>query len=410
MSFFSFIKNNEFKSGHALVLDVGGGSVGVAIANFIEGKSPEIIFSVRKQLPVQLKLSNHRMLSIMSGVLDEVLALAMDKLAYLKDLNKGENINIKKIFCTVSSPWNVDSTKSVNFSFQKPVSIDKHFVNDLIEREATQFLKSLAKDVREIYGDHKHFELIEKSISHSFINGYDIKNIYGRSCSELELYIFFSAISSEVEKSISRICGKHFVGTHIEFHSAVFIYTSILEKLFKEEKDFMLTHISGETTDITVIKNGIMTDNASFPLGRNFIARKILEVMPKITPEIALSMVRIHDEKGTGAKLSEKLQEILKQAEDDWMSLFSDAVSEISKEFFMPSKAFILIGDGSGSFFADLITSKKVSVFGRSPYSINAKSLEVDLFTNIVDFHNGVEKDPFLSAQTAFLYGVLFKN
>jgi hypothetical protein len=121
-------------------------------------------------------------------------------------------------------------------------------------------------------------------------------------------------------------------------------------------------------------------------------------------------MVRIHNEKGTGAKLSEKLQEILKQAEDDWMSLFSDAVSEISKEFFMPSKAFILIGDGSGSFFADLITSKKVSVFGRSPYSINAKSLEVDLFTNIVDFHNGVEKDPFLSAQTAFLYGVLFKN
>jgi hexokinase len=116
MSFFSFIKNNEFKSGHALVLDVGGGSVGVAIANFIEDKSPEIIFSVRKQLPVQLKLSNHRMLSVMSSVLDDVLALAMDKLVYLKDLNKGESIKINKIFCTVSSPWNVDSTKSVNFS------------------------------------------------------------------------------------------------------------------------------------------------------------------------------------------------------------------------------------------------------------------------------------------------------
>jgi hypothetical protein len=410
MSFFSFIKNNEFKSGLALALDVGGGSVGVSIVNLIESKNPEILFSHRKQLPVQLKLSNHRMLPIMSGVLDDVLSLAMDKLVLLKDLNKGKPLHISKIFCTISSPWNIDSTKSISFSFQKPVLIDKNFLKDLIERESSQFLRSLAKEDHDVYGDPKHFELIEKSFSHAFINGYDIKNIFGRVCSDLEIFIFFSAISKEVEKTISRICGKHFVGAHIEFHSAVFAHTSVLEKMFPEEKDFMLTHISGETTDITVVKNGIVTDNASFPLGRNFIARKILDVMPGLTPNLVLSMVRVHYEKNTNPKLSDKLQVILKQAEEDWMSLFSDSVAEISKEFFMPSKAFILIGDGSARLFSDLINSKKIPVFGRNPYTINAEAFEVELFLKMVDFHTGTEKDPFLSAQAIFLHNHLFNN
>jgi hypothetical protein len=334
-----------------------------------------------------------------------------DKAFLLGKNGKDVKASYYKIFCSVSSPWNIDATKSLNFSFQKPVMVDKKFLKELLDRESEQFLHSLSKEAKEEYdivGEIKHFEVVEKVIVGSFVNGYNVKNIFNKECSELELFMFFSVMSKDVERSLSKICLKHFVGADIEFHSAVHVYNDVLGKVFPDEKDFMLIHISGETTDITVVKNGIVTDNASFPLGRNFIARKIMEDMRGLTPNLALSMIRVHDEKNTSPKLSEKLKNILKQVEEDWLALFSESISDISRQFFMPSKAFILVGDGSGHLFADLITSKKIPVFGRSPYPINAEALDADLFIKYLNSPSIIERDPFLFAQTVFFNDFLF--
>jgi hypothetical protein len=220
MSFFSFLnKHKDFKEGQAILVDIGGGSVGASIIEFKKGEKPQVIFFTRKQIPIQLKASTSRMLQSMTGVLEDVIKETADKRFYLTKENKREKDSYQKIFCTVSSPWNIDVTRSLSFSFEKLVHVDRKFVKELLDREAEHFVRTLIKDGVESIDGSRHFEVVEKVIAKSFINGYNVKNVFGRDCSSLELFMFFSAMSKDIEKSISKICLKSFPGADIEFHS-----------------------------------------------------------------------------------------------------------------------------------------------------------------------------------------------
>jgi hypothetical protein len=134
-----------------------------------------------------------------------------------------------------------------------------------------------------------------------------------------------------VKQIIEKHIHKHLPSININFHSLNTVYFSLLSKLFPNDNSFMMTHISGETTDISVIKNGIIIESISFPLGRNFIVRRLLQEVPGITPNIAMSMIRINSDGHDSPQVSDRIKKVLSQAEEDWTHLFFDSVDELKK-------------------------------------------------------------------------------
>jgi hypothetical protein len=246
--------------------------------------------------------------------------------------------------------------------------------------------------------------LAERDILKTAVNGYPVRFPVGRQADDFEMTLFLSALPQALNRSVERICQRHFPDSTIELYSATGVYFSVLRRMFPDERSFIITHIGGETTDVSVVKENAITETISFPLGRNFVIRRLMDEISGITPSVALSMINVHQSGNSAPKMSQKLQDVLSQVESDWVGLFADSMHDFAKDFFLPTRVFVLAGDNAANTFAELITKQNLPVRGPGTPPIVAEAVNPALFTDVVTCAAGEECDPFLSAEISFLH------
>jgi hypothetical protein len=403
MSFFSFFGNGDKKATGVMLIDVGSGSVGGAVAVFEHGQKPKVVFTAQSQLPIETRITNKHILPAMVSSLENVIDDLTKKGVGLAHSSDGKSVSLSRIVLNFSSPWHVATTRTIHFKFEKKFLIHHSFLEDILSHEARNFLDSISKDEKDDEKfNHEKFLIAEQELSKIFINGYPVLNPLNKEAEEFELAVFFSALPNNVIKAVERHCGKNFPSIRPDFHTSAAVHAKVLRKIFPSEESFFIAHISGETTDISVIKKGVITEIASFPLGRNFIVRRLVEDIPGVTPAIALSMLKVNAEGNTNAKLSEKLRSTLEQAETDWVQLFAGAIQDFSKDFFLPAKVFVLAGDNSSKTFADIINENKLLVRGPETPKIMACPFDESFLSSSVIFPSGDNFDIFISALAVF--------
>ncbi len=407
--FFDFFKNDK-KSFGAILIDVASGSLGAALVVFREQEIPRIVFEVREQFPIQSKLSRHTLLLVMLETFDKVTKIVAEQGIPIF-LKKEKGVKFEKIIVQFSSPWHISTTKSLNFNFEKPFVITSNFIKDILQHESKSFVSSINKDgIENSFDSQQKYLVAEQEIFSILLNGYPIDFPIGRQAKELEMSLFLSAFPIGIIKRVQKLSDKYFSGIEPDFHSSVAVYFDVLKGLFPKESSFMIIHISGETTDVSIVKNEAVTESVSFPLGRNFIVRKLVNEIRGITPTVALSMIKTNAEGDTLPKLSTKLESILSQAESDWIELFVDSIHDFSKNFFLPVKVFIIAGDDMAPTFADLISKRKLAIHGSVMPTISAEAIGMSLFDKFVENRQGDRHDIFLSALAFFSQKLYFNN
>src|SRR3989344_651636 len=403
MSMGSFFGKKSKKAHGAILIDVGSGSIGGALAVFDSSEKPNIVFETREHFPVQARLNNKHLLPLMTAALNKIMDLVAKK-GHAKLIDKeGRRVSLKRIVCTLSSPWHVSTTKTLHFKFEKPFVISHSFINDIMTYEGKNFISKITKENNnETFGQGEMSAISEHEVLQTFVNGYPVSYPIDKKANEFEMILFMSAFPNHIIKIFEKVCGKHFPDIYPDFNSGTGVHFHVLKELFPNEGSFIIAHISGETTDVSVIKKNIITETISFPLGRNFIARRLMNEVPGVTPEVALSMIKMNTEGASSPKLSEKLAKILSQAEEDWVELFADSMRDFSKDFFLPTKVFVLAGDDSARTFANLITKKKLPVRGANTPSILAEDVNASLFSTSIEGGVEINRDPFLAAETYY--------
>lgn len=403
MSPISFFGNKNKNSNSVIIIDVGSGSVGGAVVVFDSEAKPNIVFETRDLFPIQARLNNHRLLPLTIESLDKIMDLIFKK-GLQKSIDKeGRKVFPRRIICNFSSPWHISTTKTLHFKFDKPFVISNQFVEDIISYEGKNFVSKIIKeDLGESFGQESKTAVSEQEVLQTFVNGYPVLYPVDKKANEFEMIVFMSAFPHQLVKNFEKICGKHFPNIIPDFNSGTGVYFHVLRELFPNEGSFIIAHISGETTDISVVKKDVITETISFPLGRNFIVRRLMDEVKGVTPEVALSMLRANADGAIAPKLSAKLLKILSQAEEDWVQLFSDSMKDFSKDFFLPTKVFVLAGDNSAKTFSDLITNKKLPVRGASTPTLVAEEIDATLFSASVEGGVPNSRDPFLAALTYY--------
>ncbi len=343
MSFFNRKKENII-----IILDIGSSSVGGSVVSIKEDKIPVILYNVREQMMLKNDTEFKQVVHSMVTTLDVVL----------KKIEKNTSkISIKKIFCTLSSSWVISSTHIAKVEKKSGFTVNQKLIDNLIDEEVLKISRNITNE-KKIFGGTTR--IINVQNIQTKLNGYETLNPYNKKVRIAEIAIFVSVSSEKIIKTIEDKIARVFHST-IEFNSFSLVSFVAIRDIFNLN-NFLFLDITGEVTDVSVVKNNVLLKNITFPLGKNFLIRKIASGF-NTTIEEAQSLFYMFNAKSSDDITNSKIREIQNIVKKEWVDSFVIAMEDLSKDILIPYSIFITVDNDVQDFFVDILSENKFSKF-----------------------------------------------
>lgn len=397
---FSTKTKNENAKSPFIIFDVGSASVGGAlVAASDEGKKARIVYDTRIPITFQEDIKYDRLLAEMLSTLKSV-ATNIEQDGIKKISNEIDAKDIKNVFCVFASPWYVSDINVIKFQKDKPFRISLEFISEIIKNADKEFKKQF---------DNKKVspKLIEKNILQILLNGYNTSNPHGKKASRIDMTLFRSMISGEVEKETRGLLEKTFSASDISFHTFSLASFSAVRDIFSTEKNFLLMDIGGEVTDIAIIRDDTLVKTTSFGIGRNALIRESAKLL-KTIPEESHSLLRLLFEGKSIGKESVKMEKALLATKEQWLSSFRKVLADFSDGLSLPKTIFLTVDTDVSKWFIDIIKNDEFSA-----HTLVAKPFTVvELSPRILGKHCEAPQkrnsgcDPFLALEALFFHKI----
>ena len=394
--FLSINKN----SGFALIYDIGNASVGGALVMFSEENNPKIIYATRSDISNQTEPTSGKLIYSIAKSL-EIVSRDIEKngLSHLKFTSFG-NATPKKAFCVLSSPWHISQTRTILMKKDKSFAITKKLIDELVAEEINNFKKSPL--VKERASSDKNV-LIESKVTQIKLNGYETNRPEGKTAETLQISAFFSLSPEDVMNTFAERIKKVFNIEKIYFNSFPLASFAAVKKAL-ERQDFIFVDISGETTDVLLVKDGTLAEIITFPLGKKSAVRELVKKL-KTTNEEALSLFYLYQEKKLSDETENKINGILSGPAENWLQSFRSAMISIGDGFSLPSTVFFTSDKDAEVWFYSLIKKEDYSQFTLTESPFLIKPIDVSSLGGRCQYEGTAKRDPFLAIGAIFASG-----
>ncbi len=379
MKFLSFAKKNNKKEGYSLVFNISSGSVTGTIVKFTDSPGVDVVYSARESIIPTTDSSVKKRLDSLKSALT-ILSERISKEG-LKRINLAQNstVSILKTFYFFSSPWCLSQTKTLRTKETKSFKADQNYINKMISDQEKKCLDESSKSstFSDISGLGK---MIEKKIIQIKANGYIVDQVNNNFVKDLEVSLFCTVIPEEVLETVEGAVNRFFVTKEIWCHSLTLPIFSVLRDLFPQKDDFVYVNMTDEMTDIAVIRDGLISSEASFPLGRNYFVSELIKEQ-KVTKEIADSMIRLHSEKKNDELATLKTSVIMDRIVKDWLKGFNSAIEKLKEKIYIPDTLFIISSNDLAVFLVEKLKNSdyKIIPIDRRNIKGNDVSLKIGL-------------------------------
>lgn len=299
------------------LIHIGSGSVSGLLMNIQENKKPEILTHYKSQANLSSSLEPHFLRREMEKSLKNAVA-ALAKKAGLQ--------GTESAICLFSSPWYTSQTKLVRLDKKEPFEITSSLIDQLKKEEI--------KDLR-----RKEIKFVEKEIMKFVLNGYDIKNPFGKKPKNLNLHFYFSFIKKEIAEKTEEIIKHHLKTPSVKFHTFPFVGFNSLRDLFGLKQGFLFVDFGEELTEIVLSPGNHIEETASFALGSGFFIRRIASSFKLDLPETA-AFLNQYQSNHLHQEESRKLELVIREAGTKWSGLFIQALKEMESQGLLPMKMF----------------------------------------------------------------------
>ncbi len=380
------------KSGQhfVIVFDIGSGSIGGSFVSVDEGKIPEIIFATRREIPFQEKLNFPRFLELMIKTLEEMF-VTMQK--------SGGGVKITQAFCVLASPWYASQTRLVRYNQPESFVVTEKGLNKLLQKEIDLFRDSKLFVRSKVGADMP--EIMESKNIQMKLNGYEVRNPFGKRVSELEIALYISMIPANIYKSINESIVKFWHVPNAHFASFSFVAFDLIRDVFSGEASFLFVDISGEVTDISLAKDNVLLESISFPAGKNMLTRAIIEDM-QTSATAAESELDLYLENKSTKEHAKQIEKALESAGRDWLTYFEDALTQLSLEFPIPKTVFYTTDDNVVMWFEKAIAQADFTKFSEEEDRFTVRSLGSEFLSKFVKTTEPDFQDPFLAIEAVF--------
>jgi len=378
------------------VFDIGSASVGGAFVLLETGKPPQVVFTTRIAIPFQKELNFQRFFMAMQKTLEDVF-IAMKK--------AGGEVAIDHAFCVLASPWYASQTRLVRYRPEKvPFVVSEKLVQELIEREVAAFRNSRLFASSRI--DNALPEIMESKNIQMKLNGYETKKPYGQRADELRIALYLSMIPPNILSSIEDAIVKFWNTRHVHLNSFSYIAYDIIRDLFPLESTFLFLDISGELTDVSLVKDGVLTESISFPVGKNMLIRAIMHGK-KAPAEIAQSDLSLFLRDSLSGEHSGKVGEFIDAAKQEWLSFFEDGLSKFAEDFPIPPLVFYTGDEDIAPWYKDRILEARFSTFTIQEGEFTVRFLGSDVFTEHLTIPEPSFRDPFIALPSMYAQKII---
>lgn len=373
-----------------IVFDIGSGSIGGSFVSIDEGRTPEIIFATRRDIPFQEKLNFPRFLELMIKTLEEMFT-TMQK--------SGGGVTITQAFCVLASPWYASQTRLVHYNQPEPFVVTEKGLHKLIQKEIDLFRDSKLFVRSKVGGTMP--EIMESKNIQMKLNGYEVRNPFGKRVTELEIALYISMIPANIYKSINESIVKFWHVPNVHFASFSFVAFDLVRDIFADESSFLFMDISGEVTDISLAKDNVLLESISFPAGKNIFIRALIEEM-KTTPAVAVSELNLYLEGKSTKEHAKQIEAALAAASKEWLTYFEDALTQLSLEFPIPKTIFYTTDNNVIQWFEKVIEQADFSKFSQEEGTFIARSLGSEFLSKFVQATEPDFQDPFMAIEAIF--------
>jgi hypothetical protein len=373
----------------ALVFDIGSSSVGAALFFLEESKTPKIIFSTRELILLEQQADFNNLMTLTLKALGVVAQ---------KAASAGLG-SPSKIFCTLSSLWYISQTRHITYRKNTDFVFTDKLADSLIAKEISIFEGEYKSEYKELENKMRPIEI--KTIR-TTLNGYETFNPLNQKAKELEITLFISLSPEQILEKFEAEVNRVFHGRKIIFNSFVAASFSVVRDMFVQQSNFLLFDISGEVTDISMVKDNILRESISFPMGRHFMIRGVAHALGGSLDE-AKSLLSLyadgHAEEGTKAKL----EPVFKKLKAEWLRKFQEALAKISNDISIPATIFITVSKEFAEFFSDIIENEQFNQYTLTESKFAIIFLDTKVLHQVAKFEENVARDPFLILETIYI-------
>ena len=388
MMFLSHSKKEEV----VLVIDIGSDSVGGSLSLLSKDQAPKILYSFRSAIVWHEPPEKGYFLIGITKALEHVIKNIAGR--GLRFLPAGHH-KIHRSHLVFSAPWYVSQTKVFKIEREQPVLVTQDFVDKLFKDEVDKFTnETQAAAHSQIF---QNLQVVERRIIRARLNGYEVADPFHKKAARIEVTFFVSLISKDILEATRKIIDGHFHIKHSEVSSFPLVAFNAFTSVMPKTQDFLIVDVRGEVTDISLVSNGALLDNVSFPQGKNGLVRTVADGLQQ-SFHTALSSLKIalHNN-GTQAS-RDSVNKFAEAFKTVWLDSYNKTVQSSTANS-CAQKTVFLIGDSDLEIFFENIFKEMGNIAELHPL----KKTDLKKYIDMSSAFN----DPFLALETIFVNQLL---
>ncbi|MEI7463456.1 MAG: hypothetical protein WCK03_03625 [Candidatus Taylorbacteria bacterium] len=250
-----------------MILDVQSSVVYASLVLTKEGENPFVIFYTKKDIRFREKQTSSQLITATVASIKSIMSSALEYLVTLRQSSTDIPKKISGIHYVLSSPWILSESKRIEVTFDSPTAITHDLIRNIIDDEREKLSVGA-------HAEGKSVE-VEEKIFNIELNGYTVADWIGKKANSLSVSFITSISGTKMIERFRDISSSVMNRHNVFFHSSLFLQYLGIVHLFPEKKNYILTHVHGEITDIVIVTKNACVFFGTFPMGTNTILRSL---------------------------------------------------------------------------------------------------------------------------------------
>jgi|CXWL01.1.fsa_nt_gi hypothetical protein len=377
MGFFGSTK----KIASGVVIDIDTTSVGAACVGYPQKEKPVLYYSTR--VPIQPREGESLGASMLRALEDVGALLTRDGAPILKKETGSGSVD--KILVSLCAPWQETRVSVHTIAPGKTFTLTKSMVSDIVaSTDALSEGRVRGEDV----------------VIATLLNGYAVADPFGKEAKRAEVTILSSTLDKEVIAGVTKQMKSLYHTNDIEFGAFGSLSFRVLKDLYPHEKDFLIINVSGEGTELTSVKRGILVDVGSVQKGLNELLNAGARTGHALrTEEEALGQVREPAQQPgyISPTRNDKFEEQIQELQKKWIDDMIEVLRTFAKRHALPRKIFLLANEQARGFLTRILDTPSLHTLWLSDEPLSIIAVTPGQFNSSIRLGVDVEEDMFLS-------------
>jgi len=269
----------KFKK-QTLLIIIRSGSVSFTLVDYhtVEFTKPYILFNKKTAITFASEVDAETFICKTEAVVEKELETFITEAARYFIENELGQIDINDVSVIYSAPWYGVITQDIVIQKEQEFELTEKKFNEIVVEQVKKNNKT-------------DYDIIERHITHVILNGYELTNPFGKKAKELTISIYVSYLEKKCKKGMNEIVEKHTGAKEIHFGTQPLVSFLSLRDLLHMHHSYAQVHVTSETTEFYIIKQGAIAYIAQIPFGKKWIIDSYSK-KTKYSAEVALSKIK----------------------------------------------------------------------------------------------------------------------